>query len=111
MLLPDAYAADCFGESKIPKILAGKNFENNSRYYTITGNNDAIFVGGQTEEEDLTQETYFGSVITRIDLATLTVVWMMFYGNGSDYAQVDGLALSPDDTKLAVCASKRQTNN
>ena len=50
--------------------------ENDSFYYAITGNSEAIYLGGYTEDTDLNLNYYDdGTVLTRIDLATFTVIW------------------------------------
>ena len=75
-----------------------------SYYYSITGNSEAIYVGGWVEDDKLRQFGTDNAVITRINIDTLTVNWMMLYRENSDsnLELVTGLALNPDGSKLAV---------
>ena len=85
--------------------MTSANYGEFNSYYAITGNNDAIFVGGWTKDDDLIGSSIpdYATVVTRIDLSTLTVVWMMLYtGDDGDMRKVNGLALSPDGSKFAV---------
>ena len=101
-------AADCFSNSRLPKILGSKmdpEMDNNSYYYSITANNEAMYLGGWTEDSDIRNDNGDGLVITRIEIATMTIVWSMFYsGDSTKIELTNGLALNPDGSKLAIWA-------
>ena len=43
------------------------------------------------------------AIITRMELSTSTIAWSMYYRDKDrDMELIDGLALNPDNTKLAV---------
>ena len=56
-------------ESLLPKVLISSSPLNENKYYTVTGNADAIFVGGMCRDLRLGTDDRDG-VITRIELPT-----------------------------------------
>ena len=43
-----SHASLCFDGSKLPKVLAGKSFNNNSQYSAIVGDASSLYLGGMT---------------------------------------------------------------
>ena len=86
-------------ESLLPKVLISSSHQNENKYYTVTGNADAIFVGGTCKESSLGADTRT-AVITRIEPSTQITVWLMLYSDVSnvynDLEAVNGLALHSD---------------
>ena len=67
---------------------------------------NAIFLGGYTASQDLYTYDFWGdplAVVARIDLDTNLYVFKNVY-EGSNLETVSGLALNPDNTRLAVHA-------
>lgn len=65
-------------------------------------------MGGSTDDTVLSEFTHTSAIVTRLDLGTLTTVWMMNY-KVMLIQTVTGLVLSPDGQKLAVYATNQSS--
>ena len=110
-LLTDRASAgiySCFSDSKMPKVFKSEFTTGESKYYTITGNTNTIYLGGRSNDGDLTSAAYTdAAIITRIELYTphftSSVAWQMYYKDiNSQLENISGMALNPDGSKLAV---------
>ena len=63
------HAADCFSDSKWPKLLGSRAPSGDSLYYAVVGTDTEIFVGGGTNDTVIASMTYgTRAVIARVDI-------------------------------------------
>ena len=94
-------AATCFDNIKLPRLLGST--DDDSYYYSITGFDDVLFLGGTTGATSL-----FGNgvltpnpkvaVITRINAATNTVEFSNVYFSSPNLMLITGLGLKYEPT-------------
>ena len=89
----------------LPKVLTGSTPDGES-YQSITGNDEFIVFGGNSQNVDLNFEGRSSiAVITRMNLDLNTIRWMRSYEVGSTpnlNPYVEGLALKTDGSRVAV---------
>ena len=92
-------------------MVTGNGLVEMTSFFAVTGSQDAIYVGGMTEDLDLIDGGAFtdsrgAPILSRIDLSTKMINWSMVYTGITSYRleMISGLALSPDWSKLAITA-------
>ena len=92
-------------------MIAGKNMVDLTAHFAVTGSQDAIYVGGITDDLALIDgggftDTRGAPILSRIDLSTTIINWSMVYTGMADFRleMISGLTLSPDSSKLAIIA-------
>ena len=90
-------SSTCFDNSYLPKTLINSSADDNSGYYSVAATDDALFVGGVTDDSKLRGPIAFrSSVVTRFQLDTFSTVWSMIYqANNDECGSVTALKLDP----------------
>ena len=93
LLVPCETVTTCIGDNFYTAITGSR-----------TGVNESIFVGGSIRQPTLSQTTYTNvAVVSKYDIEFKQLSYMMTYSEVTQAANlVNALALSPDDSKLAV---------
>ena len=87
LILPQCANASCFDNLKHPRLLGSTSKDGDSFYYSVTGVNDILFLGGYTDSPNLIGDGLITAktkvaVITRMNVALNTVEFSNIYWPG-----------------------------